>query len=182
MSFAKRALLATTFVLFGMPACASGGGEGPQAPSETSKSRHELMNNPAPSLAGDSVNGKGKVSLDQWKGKVVLVDFWATWCEPCKKSFPKLEELRVKYGASGLEIVGISEDDEDGGAIKKFAETYGAKFPLLWDKDKALAGKYKPPNMPSSFLVDKNGVVRHVHLKYRDGDEKAIEQEVKSLL
>ena len=182
MSIAKRALLATTLVLSGVPACASGGGEGAQAPGETGKSRHELMNNPAPALAGESVNWKGKVSLDQWKGKVVLVDFWATWCEPCKKSFPKLEELRVKYGASGLEIVGISEDDEDGGAIKKFSETYGAKFPLLWDKDKSLAGKYKPPNMPSSFLVDKNGVVRHVHLKYRDGDEKEIEQEVKSLL
>jgi cytochrome c biogenesis protein CcmG, thiol:disulfide interchange protein DsbE len=181
MSIAKRALLATTLVLCAVPACASGSGDGPQAPIE-SKSKHELMNNPAPSLAGESVNGKGKVSLDQWKGKVVLVDFWATWCEPCKKSFPKLEELRVKYGASGLEIVGISEDDEDGGAIKKFAETYGAKFPLLWDKDKSLAGKYKPPNMPSSFLVDKNGVVRHVHLKYRDGDEREIEQEVKSLL
>ena len=180
MALAKRALVATTLVLV---ACASGGGEGPQTSSnEAAKSKHELMNNPAPSLTGESVNGKGKVALDQWKGKVVLVDFWATWCEPCKKSFPKLEELRVKYGASGLEIVGISEDDEDGGAIKKFAETYGAKFPLLWDKDKALAGKYKPPNMPSSFLVDKNGVVRHVHLKYRDGDENEIEREVKSLL
>jgi cytochrome c biogenesis protein CcmG, thiol:disulfide interchange protein DsbE len=180
MTIAKGALLATALVL---AACASGGGEGPQAPpSESGKGKHELLNNPAPPVGGETVNGKGKVSLDQWKGKVVLVDFWATWCEPCKKSFPKLEELRVKYGASGLEIVGVSEDDEDGGAIKKFAETYGAKFPLLWDKDKSLAGKYKPPNMPSSFLVDKNGVVRHVHLKYRDGDEKEIEQEVKSLL
>ena len=180
MTFAKRGLVVFASSL---AACASGGGEGAQTSSpQTGKSRHELMNNPAPSLAGESVNGKGKVSLDQLKGKVVLVDFWATWCEPCKKSFPKLEELRVKYGASGLEIIGISEDDEDGGAIKKFADTYGAKFPLLWDKDKALAGKYNPPNMPSSFLVDKNGVVRHVHLKYRDGDEKEIEQEVKSLL
>jgi peroxiredoxin len=180
MTIAKGAVLATSLLL---AACASGGGEGPQTPSgETGTTKHDLLNNPAPGVAGESVNGKGKVSLDHWKGKVVLVDFWATWCEPCKKSFPKLEELRVKYGASGLEIVGISEDDEDGGAIKKFAETYGAKFPLLWDKDKALAGKYKPPNMPSSFLVDKNGVIRHVHLKYRDGDEREIEQEVKSLL
>jgi cytochrome c biogenesis protein CcmG, thiol:disulfide interchange protein DsbE len=180
MRIAKAALLATSLLL---GACASGGGEGAQtSANESGKAKHELLNNPAPALGGDSVNGKGKISLDQWKGKVVLVDFWATWCEPCKKSFPKLEELRVKYGASGFEIVGVSEDDEDGGSIKKFAETYGAKFPLLWDKDKSLAGKYKPPNMPSSFLVDKNGVVRHVHLKYRDGDEREIEQEVKSLL
>jgi len=178
MAIAKCALLSVSFLL---GECASGGGEGAQAP-ETGKAKHALLNNAAPPVSGESVNGKGSVALAKWKGKVVLVDFWATWCEPCKKSFPKLEELRVKYGASGLEIVGISEDDEDGGAIKKFAETYGTKFPLLWDKDKSLAGKYNPPNMPSSFLVDKNGVVRHVHLKYRDGDEKDIEQEVKSLL
>jgi peroxiredoxin len=164
-------------------ACASGsdGGGGPQTASESGR-RHELLNNPAPAFSGDSVNGKGKVSSDQLKGKVVLVDFWATWCEPCKKSFPKLEELRVKYEASGFQIVAFSEDDEDGGAISRFGQTYGVKFPLVWDKDKSTAGKYKPPNMPSSFLIDKNGTVRHVHMKYRDGDEKEIEQEVKSLL
>ena len=171
------ALVAAAFA----PACASGDGGGAQTPTE-SKGRHELLNNPAPSFAGESVNGKGKVSSDSLKGKVVLVDFWATWCEPCKKSFPKLEELRVKYEASGFNIVAFSEDDEDGGSIGRFGQTYGVKFPLVWDKDKSMAGKYKPPNMPSSFLIDKNGVVRHVHMKYRDGDEKEIEAEVKSLL
>ena len=165
-------------------ACASGdggGGGGSQSPSGGG-GRHALLNNPAPSFAGESVNGKGKVSLDSLKGKVVLVDFWATWCEPCKKSFPKLEELRVKYEASGFNIVAFSEDDEDGGSIGRFGQTYGVKFPLVWDKDKSMAGKYKPPNMPSSFLIDKNGVVRHVHMAFRDGDEKQIEAEVKSLL
>src|SRR5687767_1122097 len=180
MTIAKRALVAAALLL---AACASGGGEGPQTSAgESSKAKHDLLNNPAPSVAGESVNGKGKISLDQWKGKVVLVDFWATWCEPCKKSFPKLEELRVKYEASGFQIVAFSEDDEDGGAISRFGQTYGVKFPLVWDKDKSVAGKYSPPNMPSSFLIDKKGVVRHVHMKYRDGDEREIEQEVKSLL
>lgn len=164
-------------------ACGGGSGEsaGPQTAGGGDAAKHELLNNPAPTFAGDNVNGSGKVSLDDYKGKVVLVDFWATWCQPCEKSFPKLEELRVKYNASGFEIVAVSEDDESGG-IKKFAETHGAKFPLLWDKDKSIAGKYKPPNMPSSFLVDRKGVVRNVHLGYHDGAEKEIEQEVKSLL
>ncbi|MBX3186678.1 MAG: TlpA family protein disulfide reductase [Labilithrix sp.] len=143
--------------------------------------KHELLNNAAPDFSGDIVNGKGKAALASWKGKVVLVDFWATWCEPCKKSFPKLEELRVKYNASGLEIVAISEDDEPNG-IKEFGENYGAKFPLVWDKDKSIANKWHPPNMPSSFIVDKKGVVRFVHLGYHDGEEKEIETEVKSLL
>ena len=148
--------------------------------AESNETKHELSNNPAPSFSTESIDGK-RISLDDLSGKVVLVDFWATWCEPCKKSFPKLEELRVKYGASGLEIVAISEDDEETG-IKEFGQTYGAKFPLVWDKDKSIAGKYKPPNMPSSFLVDKKGVVRHVHLGYHEGAEKELEQEVTSLL
>lgn len=133
----------------------------------------------APTFSIDSLNGQGKVAVTP--GKVTIVDFWATWCEPCKKSFPKLEELRVKYEASGFQIIAVSEDDEDTG-IKQFGETHGAKFPLVWDKDKSIAGKYKPPNMPSSFIIDKKGIVRHVHLGYHDGEEKQIEQEVKSLL
>ncbi len=164
-----------------MAACGGGGSEGagPAAPGGGAK--HELLNNPAPTFALESVNGKGKVDLAQWKGKVVLVDFWATWCEPCKKSFPKLEELRVKYAASGFEIVAVSEDDEQNG-VKEFGTTYGAKFPLLWDKDKSLANQWHPPNMPSSFILDKKGVVRFVHLGYHDGEEKEIETELKSLL
>jgi peroxiredoxin len=163
-------------------ACGGGASEGSGgALAPAAGGKHELLNNPAPDFSADSVNGKGKVSLAQWKGKVVLVDFWATWCEPCKKSFPKLEELRVKYSASGFEIAAISEDDEANG-VKEFGTNYGAKFPLLWDKDKTIANKWHPPNMPSSFIVDKKGVVRFVHLGYHDGEEKEIETELKSLL
>jgi peroxiredoxin len=161
-------------------ACGGGASEGGGAATVTG-AKHELLNNPAPDFSGDSVNGKGKVSLAQWKGKVVLVDFWATWCEPCKKSFPKLEELRVKYAASGFELVAVSEDDEANG-VKEFGANYGAKFPLVWDKDKTIANKWHPPNMPSSFILDKKGVVRFVHLGYHDGEEKEIETELKSLL
>jgi peroxiredoxin len=161
-------------------ACA-GGGAGESGAASPSAGKHELLNNPAPELSGESVNGKGKVSLAQWKGKVVLVDFWATWCEPCKKSFPKLEELRVKYAASGFELVAVSEDDEQNG-VKEFGTNHGATFPLLWDKDKSIANRWHPPNMPSSFIVDKKGVVRFVHLGYHDGEEKEIEAELKSLL
>ena len=179
----RKALALGSVIAVMVSACggASGQGGGATTPGGGEGDKHELLGNPAPSFSAESVNGKGKVSLDDWKGKVVLVDFWATWCEPCKKSFPKLEELRVKYNASGFEVVGISEDDENSG-IKEFGENHGAKFPLVWDKDKAIANKWHPPNMPSSFIVDKKGVVRFVHLGYHDGEEKEIEQEVKSLL
>src|SRR5262245_58440704 len=143
--------------------------------------KHPLQGTPAPSFDGDSMNGQGKVSLGKLKGKVVIVDFWATWCEPCKKSFPKLQELSTKHKSSGLEIVGVSEDEESGG-ISDFGKTYGSKFPLLWDKGKGIADRWKPPSMPSSFVVDKNGVVRFVHNGYHDGEEAELEKEVKSLL
>ncbi len=132
----------------------------------------------APSFSIDSLNGQGKVALAP--GKVTIVDFWATWCEPCKKSFPKYQELYVKYKASGLEIAAVSVDDEKG-EIPAFAKTHGAKFPVGWDNGKKIADKWKPENMPSAYIVDKQGVVRHVHKGYHDGEEKEIEKELKAL-
>ncbi|WP_394826928.1 TlpA family protein disulfide reductase [Pendulispora albinea] len=143
---------------------------------------HPLVGSPAPEFGFASVNGQGKVSAKELQGKVVLVDFWATWCEPCKKSFPKLQGLNVKYKASGVEIVGISEDDEKGTDLAGFGNTYGAKFPLGWDDGKKIAEKWQPKSMPSSFIVDRKGVVRFVHLGYHDGEEDEIEKEIKSLL
>lgn len=133
----------------------------------------------APTFSIDSLNGQGKVAVTP--GKVTIVDFWATWCEPCKKSFPKYQELYVKYKASGLEIAAVSVDDEKG-EIPSFAKTHGAKFPVGWDDGKKIAEKWKPENMPSAYIVDKEGVVRHVHKGYHDGEEKEIEKELKSLL
>jgi peroxiredoxin len=140
-----------------------------------------LVNSPANDFTGNSLNGKGKVSVKGSAGKVLIVDFWATWCEPCKKSFPKLQELFVKYKASGMDMIAVSEDDENTG-IADFGNTFGAKFPLVWDDGKAIAAKWKPSSMPSTFIVDKKGVVRFVHLGYHDGEEAEIEKEVKSLL
>ncbi|MGH7329010.1 MAG: TlpA family protein disulfide reductase, partial [Polyangiaceae bacterium] len=120
-------------------------------------------------------------TLSKLSGKVVVVDFWATWCGPCKKSFPKLQELNVKYKASGLEIVGISEDDDKGG-IADFGSTLGAKFFIGWDQDKSIAGKWHVEAMPTSFVIDKKGIVRFVHAGYHDGDEAEIEKEIKGLL
>jgi thiol-disulfide isomerase/thioredoxin len=114
-------------------------------------------------------------------GKVTIVDFWATWCEPCKKSFPKLQELYVKYQSAGLEIIGLSEDDDDGGIVP-FASQYKAKFPVALDKGKALAEKMKPKSMPTTFLFDKKGKQRFEHSGYHDGEEAVIEKEIKQLL
>lgn len=132
----------------------------------------------APSFSVDSMNGAGKAAVSP--GKVIIVDFWATWCEPCKKSFPKYQELYVKYKASGLEIVAISVDDEKGG-VPDFAKSHGAKFPVGWDEGHKIAERWGPENMPSAYIVDKHGVIRHVHKGYRPGEEAEIEKEIKAL-
>ncbi len=176
------ALMCASLVLAACGGAGASGaaGKGPDSPASEGGG-HPLVGSPAPDFKADSLNGQGKISVKGMEGKVVIVDFWATWCEPCKKSFPKLQELNVKYKASGLEIVGISEDDEKGG-IADFGSTYGSKFPLGWDDGKSIAGKWQPKSMPASFIVDRKGIVRFAHLGYHDGDEVTIEKEVKSLL
>jgi len=158
-----------------------GGGADPKNPSDKSSGGGGgtlKAGDKAPTFTIDSLNGAGKLAINP--GKVTIVDFWATWCEPCKKSFPKYQELYVKYKASGLEIVAVSVDDEKGG-IPDFAKTHGAKFPVGWDDGHKIAGKWNPPGMPSAFIVDKNGVIRHVHQGYHDGEEAEIEKEIKAL-
>jgi peroxiredoxin len=165
--------------------CGGADEEGTAAATPASPSaKGGLVGNPAPDFAVKAVSGsKGTVSLKSLRGKVVLVDFWGTFCEPCKKSFPKLQDLNTKYGASGLQIVGISEDEsDDKDKIPGFADTYGAKFALGWDEDKSIAKAYKPETMPSSFIIDKKGVIRFAHVGYHDGEEVEVEKEIQQLL
>jgi peroxiredoxin len=142
------------------------------------------VGNPAPDFSVSTVAGsRGNVSLKQLRGKVVLLDFWGTFCTPCKSSFPKLQHLNAKYAGAGLQVLGISEDEpEDKGKIPTFASTYGARFAIGWDQDRAISERYKPETMPSSFLIDRRGVVRYTHVGFRGGDEVQIEKEVQELL
>jgi peroxiredoxin len=175
-SFLSAALVSSFVALAGCGG-ASASGDGASSAADAKG----LINNPAPDFAANSVNGKGRAAVKASSGKVLIVDFWATWCEPCKKSFPKLQELFVKYKASGMDLIAVSEDDENSG-IPDFGNTFGAKFPLVWDDGKSIAAKWKPGSMPSTFIVDKKGIVRFVHSGYHDGEEAEIEKEVKSLL
>jgi thiol-disulfide isomerase/thioredoxin len=174
-------LVSISLCIVALAACDSSG-TGGGAESASGASSNELVGKSAPSFSVASANGKGKVDIGSLKGKVVIVDFWATWCGPCKESFPKLQELYTKYNSNGLEIVGLSEDDENQG-IAEFGQAHGAvKFPIGWDDGKSIAGQYKPPTMPTSFIVDKNGIVRFAHVGYHDNDQAEIEKELKTLL
>ncbi|HEY6558049.1 MAG TPA: TlpA disulfide reductase family protein [Polyangiaceae bacterium] len=156
-------------LLLTLVACEKGGG-GAESPVGE---EHPLLGVAAPEFELPAQHGAKRVNLPAGgDGKVKLVDFWATWCEPCKESFPVYQGLAERYGAS-LEVIGISEDDEPGG-IKAFAKETGVRFPLAWDEGQALSKEYQPPTMPTSYVIDKNGIVRLVHAGFRSGDEAQI--------
>ncbi|MBY0501765.1 MAG: TlpA family protein disulfide reductase [Alphaproteobacteria bacterium] len=128
-----------------------------------------------------SLSGEGTVSSESHKGKVILVDFWASWCEPCKASFPAYNELYEKYKDQGLEIIAINIDDNKENALE-FLDKYPASFHVASDTGKNTAQAYNLSTMPSLFIIDRSGNIAHTHAGYHKGDMAEIEQEVKSML
>ncbi len=138
----------------------------------------------AAELNATYVTGEGPKSVAEAKGKVLIVDFWATYCDPCKKSFPKYQEMLDQFGGD-LAVIGVSVDAPDDTSeekLKAFAKDTGVKFPILWDKEHKTADAYKPPNMPTSYIIDKQGNIHKMHAKYEGGEETKIVEEVKALL
>ena len=138
----------------------------------------------APEVAGEFVTGEGAKSVAEGKGKVVIVDFWATYCAPCRKSFPKYQAIADKHGGE-VQVIGVSVDDPDDVSaedVAQFAKDTGVSFSVIWDKEKATAGKYNPPKMPTSYVIDKEGVLRHVHAGFEGGEDEEIGKEVEALL
>lgn len=134
-----------------------------------------------PDLASFKVEGKLPESL---KGKVVMIDFWASWCDPCKDSFPAMEDLQKRYGPKGLVVIAINVD-EDRKEMEDFLKKHAPSpsFTLVRDATQKLVEKAGITTMPGSFLIDREGKVRFVHNGYR-GDEtkKKYEREIESLL
>lgn len=115
-------------------------------------------------------------------GKVVIIDFWASWCAPCKASFPAFNRLHDKYSAKGLVIIGVGLDD-DVANYKEFSGKMGAKFTLAHDAEKKAAAFFSPPSMPTSYVIDRKGVIRHVHTGFRGAKtETELSSEIEALL
>ena len=132
-----------------------------------------------PDLATYKLEGKLPGSL---KDKVVMIDFWASWCEPCKDSFPAMEDIHKRYGPKGLVVIAINVD-ENRADMEAFLKQNRATFTLVRDASQKLVEKAGIATMPGSFLIDREGKVRFVHTGYK-GDEtkKKYEQEIESLL
>jgi peroxiredoxin len=134
----------------------------------------------APEIALKDMSGKA-VKLSDLKGKVVLVDFWASWCGPCRESFPALEKLSKSYKDKGFVVLGINIDN-DVAAAQKFLKEVPVSFSVANDAGKQVAKSYAPPTMPSSYLIDKSGKVHAVHAGFKASDAAKLEAEIKKLL
>lgn len=123
----------------------------------------------------------GTVNLAGLKGKVVYVDFWASWCGPCKQSFPWLNEMQAKYGAKGFQIVGISVDTKMADA-KTFLTEVPAKFTVAFDEKSLTPKLYGIKGMPSSVLLDGNSKVIMQHTGFKDSEKAQLEQAIAQAL
>lgn len=142
----------------------------------------DLVGIPAPAWQKVSPLTGAPSSIDKLKGRVVIVDFWASWCGPCRMLAPRLSALKDKLGAQGLSVVGITTDDAEHAAV--FAEKFQMRYPIVVDNDGDTSKAYGITGLPTMLVIDKKGVIREVFVGFDPtpaGDAK-LEGVVKALL
>jgi peroxiredoxin len=151
----KRTVL-VALALAGATACTS---KNESAPAQAADGRVEV-GRPVPAYSTVSLEGDS-VSLAAQKGKVVLVNIWATWCHPCREEIPELIAVRAKYQARGLELIGVSVDtDGYDDAIRTFMADYKMTFPIWRDPDERISTQFLAVGVPATFLIDRDGILR----------------------
>ena len=134
----------------------------------------------APDFTLKSAEGRN-LRLREQRGQVVLVNFWASWCGPCKQEMPHLNRIYDKYRSSGFTLLAVNiDDDARHGAAT--AVKWGLKFPVLLDAEKSVTRLYDLGAMPATVLIDRDGQVRYLHRGYREGVEEAYERQVRELV
>jgi len=114
------------------------------------------------------------IQLNSLEGKVVYLDFWATWCGPCRKSFPWMNDMLEKYQDEGLEIIAISLDDKRK-MVETFLKKFPAKFTIGLDPEGKIGDLYKVRVMPSSYIIDRHGYIVDTHMGFRTKDKEKLE-------
>jgi thiol-disulfide isomerase/thioredoxin len=167
MSLVKKTLFASVLAL---SVC---------APSAFAGGKALKVGDTLPDFATFQLEGKLPAELN---GKVILLDFWASWCGPCKESFPVMEDLHKKYGEKGFVILAVNVD-ETSEAMKDFLKEHKASFTIVHDKTKKLVGTANISSMPTSFMLDKEGRIAAVHKGFHGKDTiKQYEAEIEKLL
>ncbi len=144
-------------------------------------SAEPLIERAAPAIALPKLAGPGHVNLADLKGKVVYVDFWASWCGPCRKSLPELNALYGELKDKGFEVLAVNLD-ETAALGSDFLKQHPVDYPVVFDGSKRLPDLYQVDAMPTSFVLDQKGVIRYHHRGYRDGDINKVREVVSKLL
>ncbi len=146
----------------------------------TSLASSGMEGQPAPDFALKSSTGEN-LRLSEYRGDVVMINFWATWCGPCRQEMPLLDELYQRYQRVGFNLLGVNIDDDSRRAMQMIEEL-GVDFPVLFDDRKEVSRLYEVEAMPVTVLVDRVGTVRYVHHGYKPGYEDKYLDQVRSLL
>ena len=149
---------------------ANGGGLGGQGVGE-----------PMPELTLDDFYKQSEIRLSSCKGKVVLLDIWASWCVPCKDEMPVLDDLARRLRKEGVEVIAVSIDEDRGAAEQFLKKRKKWTLTLAHDPHGAVPDRLQPPKMPTSYLIDRKGVLRGVNAGYVPGDEQRLEAELRAL-
>jgi peroxiredoxin len=134
----------------------------------------------APDFTLRSSTGKN-LKLSEYRGQVVMINFWATWCAPCRQEMPHLSRLYEQYRKAGFMLLGVNIDDNPK-AAQAMAEQLGVRFPVLYDTTKQVSKQYDVDAMPSTVIVDRDGKVQYLHRGYRSGTEQQYEAKVREIL
>lgn len=146
----------------------------------TSLASSDLEGRAAPDFVLKSSTGEN-LRLSEYRGDVVMINFWATWCGPCRQEMPLLDELYTRYQRVGFNLLGVNIDDDSRRAMQMIDEL-GVSFPVLFDARKEVSKLYEVEAMPVTVLIDREGMVRHVHHGYKPGYEDAYLDQIRALL
>jgi peroxiredoxin len=135
----------------------------------------------APDLHGKRLDGKGQLSLEAMRGKVVYLDFWASWCKPCAVSLPALDDLRKEFPAEDFVVFAVNVD-RDPAVARNFLSRRPVGYPSLADPEGQLPVRFGVETMPTSFLIDRNGVIRRVHRGFRKSDVPELRAAIQELV
>ena len=135
---------------------------------------------PAPNFTLKSLNGKN-LKLSEMTGNVVLINFWASWCGPCREEMPLLNDLHNKYQPLGFTVLGVNVEEQVDSA-RGFLKNFPVDFPILLDSSNQVSKLYDVIAMPTTVVVDRDGNMRYLHKGYKPGDEKKYVDMVKKLV
>ena len=135
---------------------------------------------PAPGFSLPALSGE-PATLSQYKGQVVMVNFWATWCGPCQQEMPLLDQMYKKYRPAGFTLLGVNVDKE-APAVRELLARKPVSFPVLLDPANQVSKAYHVDDMPSSVLIDRKGEIRYVHRGYKPGDENEYQDRIRQLI